>query len=63
LFFIMYFWGVRCLKCSTVHNSAALSPAKLPQGFFGFRQPEKSFIRSIPLAPQLPEQQFTMQGL
>ena len=23
--------GVRCLKCSTVHNGAALSPAKLPQ--------------------------------
>jgi hypothetical protein len=23
----------RCLKCSTVHNGAALSPAKLPQAF------------------------------
>jgi hypothetical protein len=23
--------GVRCQECSTVHNGAALSPAKLPQ--------------------------------
>ena len=32
-FFITFNRGVRCLKCSTVHNGAALSPAKLPQVF------------------------------
>jgi len=31
LFFMAFNRGVRCLKCSTVHNGAALSPAKLPQ--------------------------------
>ena len=31
MFFITFNRGVRCLKCSTVHNGAALSPAKLPQ--------------------------------
>ena len=42
LFFITFNRGVRCLKCSTVHNGAALSPAKLPQQYLphqaGFRR-------------------------
>jgi hypothetical protein len=37
LFFIILNRGVRCLKCSTVHNGAALSPAKLPQAFSASR--------------------------
>ena len=31
LFIKQLYRDVRCLKCSTVHNGAALSPAKLPQ--------------------------------
>ncbi len=33
LFIKPLYRGVRCQECSTVHNGAALSPAKLPQAF------------------------------